>query len=113
MKHRPKSKLSKKQKTQLNNLRKWIVKERKRLRLPNEPKFSYTADSYTNKIQLCYSVPYQDGFDKNGKPKVKRKQKKSFVKYISLDSWKDIRVKDDYEMCAKVNEVKNMDKWKC
>ena len=47
----------------------WVVKERKRLRLPNEPKFSYPADSYTNKIQLCYSVPYQDGFDKNGKLK--------------------------------------------
>ena len=105
MKHRPKSKLSKKQKTQLNNLRKWVVKERKRLRLPSEPKFSYTADSYTNKIQLCYSIPYQDGFDKNGKTKVKKKQKKSFVKYISLDSWKDIRVKDDYETISRESET--------
>ena len=96
MKHRTKSKLSKKQKSQLNNLRKWVVKERRRLRLPNEPKFSYSADSYTNKIQLCYSIPYQDGFNEKGKPNVKRKQKKKYTFY-TLDTWKDIQVRNDYD----------------
>ena len=92
-----KSKLSTKQKTKLKNLRKWVEKEKKRLRLPISPKFSYALDSRTNKILLCFSIPYQDGFKENGKPKIRVKQKKTYLNYITLDNWKDVRVQDDYD----------------
>ena len=98
------SKQTKQQKTKLNNFRKWVVKEKKRLRLPRQPKFSYALDSKTNKILLCYSVPYQDGLENNGKPKVRVKQKKSYTIY-TLDNWKDVRVKDGYEEANKEFDI--------
>jgi len=61
MKHRTKSKLSKKQKSQLNNLRKWVVKERRRLRLPNE--LSSVIVRIVIQIKSNFVIPYHTKMD--------------------------------------------------
>ena len=77
-------KLSKSEQTKLNQLRKRVDKEKKRLKI-TEVKFTIGADPTTKKIRLQYSLPVDMGIDSNNNRIVKKKQKQKYLKDVTLN----------------------------
>ena len=77
-------KLTKREQTKLNQLRKAVDKEKKRLKL-TEPKFTIGADPTTKKIRLNYSLPIDMGIDSNNNRIVRKKQKQKYLKSVTLN----------------------------
>ena len=66
--------LSNKEKTQLNKLRKLVLKELKRLQVI-EPKITLGIDYKTKRLKLIYRVFVDGGFDARNKRRIGKKKK--------------------------------------
>ena len=75
--------LSNKEKTQLNKLRKLVLKELKRLQVI-EPKITLGIDYKTKRLKLIYRVFVDGGFDARNKRRIGKKKKELYLRNLTL-----------------------------
>ena len=88
-------------KKNLNDLRKWATKEKRRYRLSSTPKFSFGLDSKTKNIVVYYSIYKVVGFDietDEAKTKLTRKVKWTGV---SHRDFQDLNIRHIYNQVVK------------